>query len=99
MVPRNLRLPHGSIRHVQREGKRRETSFFILFTSEFPTSSEGKLSVVVSSKVSKDASERNRIRRAAQASLLAYKKNILGDIVAITKPSAQGVPAKKLRQT
>lgn len=97
MVPQNIRLGRKSINLIQREGKRDETSFFIIYTS--PSNSEaGRIGVVVSSKVSKKASERNRIRRVAISCLLEYQKTKSDDMLAVAKPSAHKTPGEKLRE-
>jgi len=95
MIPRGSRLDRASIRSIQHEGQKIETSFFVVYRRPSDTP---KVGVIVSGKVSKKAAERNRIRRPAQAAVLNYVKKAHGDMLVVTKRQASRVSRKDLAQ-
>lgn len=67
MLPKNYRLPASRISHVLRYGKRVGNQLFQLSTEKGETVS--RFSFIVSTKIDKRATRRNRIRRLLSESV------------------------------
>lgn len=100
MLPKANRL-HTSqeIYHTRKEGNRTFSQFFTLFSVSTPENLEPRFAFVVSSKVSKNATARNRTKRLLRQAVHELLPTIVGSTctVCVAKADLSEVPLQAIK--
>ncbi|MBU0668117.1 ribonuclease P protein component [Patescibacteria group bacterium] len=103
MIPQKNRLSRSQVASVIKKGKRLSSEHFNIkylarTSKNHATRQESRFCVVVSTKISPKATERNRIRRQIFEAIAAEQTKIPLDIILFTKPSIKDLDFGRIKE-
>ena len=103
MIPQKNRLSRLQVSYVIKKGKRLSCENFNIKylarkLSNHATEQESRFCVVVSTKISPKAVERNRIRRQIFEAIAAEKTKVPIDMILFTKPSIKNPDFEQIKE-
>lgn len=84
MLPKENRLSGAkTLLAIKKKGKYFAGDFFALVTTKEPMEGKPKFAFVVSNKISRKATERNRMKRLLRAAVAKYRKQVKEDVMVV----------------